>query len=247
VRGAGFRDWDPNGNGIMISTRFGETSQLHMIQKPMGMRKQITFFNEPVSGGRFSKDKNTNGFLFSKDIGGSEFSQIFYFDMGTGNYKMLTDGESRNGAASWSNKGDKFSFYSTKRNGRDWDVYIADIYNPEKAIRVLEKSGVWLAFDWSPDDSKLIIVNYISANESYYHILDLKSKELTQINPSEDKIAYGGAIFSKDGKGIYLTSDEDTEFQHLRYYDLKTKKMKIINGMSLILPYRMMVNILLIR
>ncbi|MEJ2544299.1 MAG: hypothetical protein P8Y99_09545, partial [Calditrichaceae bacterium] len=135
VRSAIFRDWDPKSDGILIGTRFGETAQFHLVDNPLGMRKQITFFNEPVSGGSFCKDKNKYGFLFSKDIGGSEFSQIFYFDMNTGNYKMLTDGESRNGAANWSNKGNRFNYYSTKRNGRDWDVYIADIDNPQNGAK----------------------------------------------------------------------------------------------------------------
>ncbi len=230
VRSASFRDWDPKSSGILISTRFGETRQLHLVNQPLGQRSQITFFNEPVGGGSFCPDKNNYGFLFSKDIGGSEVSQIFYFDMNTGGYKMLSDGESRNGSAIWSNKGDRFSFYCTKRNGRDFDVYIGDIDHPEKAYPVLEKSGFWIAADWSPDDSKILIVNYISANESYYHILDLKTKELSQINPSDKKIAYGAAAFSKDGKGVYITSDEDSEFQHLRYYDLKIKKMKVLTG-----------------
>ena len=99
VRSAIFRDWDPKSDGILIGTRFGETSQFHMVQQPMGMRKQVTFFTEPVYGGAFSKDKNSYGFLFTKDIGGSEFSQIFYFDLNTAAYKMLTDGKSRNGSA----------------------------------------------------------------------------------------------------------------------------------------------------
>jgi dipeptidyl aminopeptidase/acylaminoacyl peptidase len=228
VRSAIFRDWDAKSDGILIGTRFGETYQFHVVQKPLGMRKQLTFFNEPVFGGTFSRDKETYGFLFTKDIGGSEFSQIFYFDMNTGRYTMLTDGESRNGAANWSNKGDRFTYYSTKRNGRDWDVYIGNIDNPDNAECVLEKNGVWLSYDWFPDDSKLLITNYISANESYFYTLDLKTKELEQINPSEEKIAYGGAIFSKDGKGVYLTSDENAEFQRLRYYDLKSKKSKIL-------------------
>jgi protease II len=230
VRGASFVDWDPLGKGILISTRFAETSQFHLVEKPLGMRKQITFFNEPVGGGNFCTDTNTYGFLFTKDIGGSEFSQIFYFDMENGTYKMLTDGVSRNGAANWSHKGDKFTFYSTKRNGRDWDVYMADIKNPDQAEAVLEKEGLWIAVDWSPDDSKLLILNYISANESYYHVLDLGTKELTQMNPSDEKIAYGGALFSKDGKGIYMTSDEGSEFQNLYYYDLKTKKKTLLSG-----------------
>jgi len=225
VRSASFRDWDPKSNGILVSTRFGETSQFHLIQNPLGMRKQVTFFNEPIGGGGFSKDPNTYGFLFSKDIGGSEFNQIFYFDMETANYRMLTDGKSRNGNANWSNKGDRFTYYTTKRNGKDWDIYIGNKDHPEKAYPVLEKTGTWVAVDWSPDDQRLLLVNYISANESYYHILNLATKDLMQINPSDKKIAYGGAAFSKDGKGVYITSDEKGEYQHLYYYDLKKQRM----------------------
>ena len=225
VRSASFRDWDPKGNGILVSTRFGETSQFHLIKNPLGMRKQVTFFNEPIGGGGFSNDPNTYGFLFSKDIGGSEFNQIFYFDMETANYKMLTDGKSRNGGANWSNKGDRFSYYTTKRNGKDWDIYVGDVHHPDKAYPVLEKTGTWVAVDWSPDDQKLLLIKYISANESYYYILDLETKNLLQINPSDKKIAYGGAAFSKDGNGIYITSDEMGEYQYLYYYDFKKQKM----------------------
>ena len=225
VRSASFRDWDPRGNGILIATRFGETGQLHLVSQPLGMRKQITFFNEPVGGGAFSRYPDAYGFLFTKDVGGGEFYQIFYFDMETGAYKMLTDGKSRNGGAIRSNKGDKFAYYTTQRNGRDWDIYISDVRNPEKAYPVLEEGGVWFAVDWPPDDSRLLVGRYVSANESYYYLLELSSKKLEQINPGDKKIAYGGAVFAKDGKGIYLTSDEDSEFQHLRYYNLSTKKM----------------------
>ena len=48
VRAAGLLDWDPNGQGVLISTRFGETNQLHFVQKPGGARTQLTFFPEPV-------------------------------------------------------------------------------------------------------------------------------------------------------------------------------------------------------
>lgn len=226
VRSASFRDWLPDGSGILISTRFGETSQLHVLSRPLGMRKQITFFNEPVGGGTFSKDANTSGFLFTKDVGGSEVGQIFYFDMESGNYKMLSDGKSRNGGAIWSNKGDRFCYITTKRNGRDFDIYIGNIHDMSKTYPVLEDKGVWFATDWSPDDSKLLVSKYISANESNYYILDLKTKKLEQLNPSDKKISYGSAVFSKDGKGIYFTSDENSEFHHLRYYSLKSKKIE---------------------
>ena len=228
VRGASFCDWDTRSEAIMIRTRFAETSNLHIVDHPMGMRKQITFFNEPIGGGSFCPDTSRYGFLFTKDIGGSEYYQIFYFDMETAIYKMLTDGKSRNESPNWSNKGDRFSFMSTRRNGRDYDIYIGSANTPEKADLVLEGQGYWVAVDWSPKDDQLLVFNYVSINESYLYVFDLATRQLEQINPPEKKISYLGALFSKNGKGIYLSSDENSEFHSLRHYDLENKNTKII-------------------
>jgi dipeptidyl aminopeptidase/acylaminoacyl peptidase len=228
TRGAGVRGWAADGSGIYIGTRFGETTQIHFVEMPGGARTQITFFNEPVGGASVCPDTRMNGFLFGKDVGGGEFYQIFWFHVPTAEYTMLTDGESRNGGFSWSNRGDRFVYYSTKRNGRDWDLFVSTVDDPEGAMPVLEEGGVWFPMDWSPDDSKLLVGRYVSANESYGFILDMESGGLEQMNPSEKKIAYGGSIWSADGKGIFFSSDEDTEFQHLRYWDLEKNRQKIL-------------------
>jgi len=228
TRGASVTGWSADGSGIYISTRFGETSQIHFVGMPGGARTQMTFFNEPVGGASVCPNRDRNGFLFGKDVGGGEFYQIFWFHVPTARYTMLTDGKSRNGGFSWSNRGDRFVYYSTKRNGRDWDLYISTVDKPQEAVPVLEQGGTWFPMDWSPDDSKLLVGRYVSANESYGYILDLATGELEQMNPSSKKIAYGGSIWSADGKGVFFSSDEDTEFQHLRYYDLGNKKQKIL-------------------
>ena len=85
VRSAFLQDWHPSGQGMLISTRFGETNQFHWVKSPGGAREQITFFEEPVSNANANPQKP--GFLFSKDVGGSEFYQLFYFNLQTGNYK----------------------------------------------------------------------------------------------------------------------------------------------------------------
>lgn len=241
VRSASLQDWHPSGEGMIISTRFGETSQFHWVKTPGGARQQITFFSEPVSGATMNPKADRPGFIFRKDIGGSEYYQLFHFDLATGSYKMLTDGKSRNGGGVWSNQGDRFAFTSTKRNGRDYDVYIADIQRPERAQMVAENSGFWYIADWSPDDRQLLLGKYVSINESYIYTLDLASKKLTQINPAKKKISYGAATWSKNGGGIYFTSDEESEFRQLKYYDLESKKSSLltkdipwdVNGMAL--------------
>ncbi|NWF89724.1 MAG: S9 family peptidase [Ignavibacteriaceae bacterium] len=228
TRSASFQDWLPNNEGILISTRFAETSQFHKVKMPGGAREQITFFNEPVSGATMNPDPSRRMFLYTKDVGGGEFYQIFSYDLNSGTSTLLTDGKSRNSGGVWSNKGDQFVFTSTKRNGKDNDIYLSEINNPASAAMILQVEGSWGVSDWSPDDSKLLLGKYVSANESYPYIFDIKTKALTQVNPSAEKIAYGGAKWSKDGKGIFFTSDEKSEFQRLRYFDVATQKIKVI-------------------
>lgn len=220
VRSAGFTGWHPEGKGLYVVTRFGETSQIHYVERPGGTRRQITFFNEPVGGAEIRPAGQPAGFIFPKDVGGSEFYQLFYFDLATGEYTMLTDGQSRNGSALWANVGDRFAYYSTARNRRDWDIYITSMEDPGAARMVLEAQGTFYPVEWSPDDSRLLVLKYVSINESYVYLVDVSSGETTQLNSSDEKIAYGDAAWAQDSQGIYFTSDENSEFQRLRYYDL---------------------------
>ena len=229
VRSASFRSWDPQKSGMLISTRFAETSQLHYVEKPLGIRQQITFFDEPVSGGSFCPTSDKYGFLFSKDIGGNEYYQIFYYNLKNGSHTMLTDGKSRNGLGPWSENGDRYAFTSNMGNGADMHVYIGYLDEESPKLIVSEK-GYWYPTSWSPDDKKLLVGMYVSITESYLHIIDLETGVMTEVNPVDKNIGYGNAAFSKDGNGIYLTSDEDTEFKFLRYYELASGETTIVSG-----------------
>lgn len=231
VRAAAFLDWNPNGPGILISTRFAETSQIHYVERPGGARQQLTFFKEPVGGGSYYPGKDRNGFLFSMDTGGAEFFQLFYFDRDAGQNTLLTDGKSRNLGGVWSHDGKWIAYSSTLRNGKDTDVRVMSLAKPGVSETLTEMAGSWGAADWSPDNSKLLVQHGISANESYLYWCEVATKKLTPINPQKDKkIAYGNALWSKDGRGVYYTSDENGEFQQLIYLELATGKKTVITG-----------------
>jgi dipeptidyl aminopeptidase/acylaminoacyl peptidase len=230
TRSASLEGWHPSGEGILISTRFGETTQLHWVKEPGGSRSQITFFDEPVRGATVSPNADVNGFIFSKDIGGTEMFQLYFYDAASGTHRMLTDGESRNMNPVWANDGERFVYTSPKRNGRNWDIYAGDIGKEDEAKALLQEGGVWGVDEWSPDDSKLIVGRYVSINESYPYIFDLETGKLTPVNPSDEKVAYGDFAFAKDGKGIYFTSDQGAEFKRLQYYNLKSGKIKVLSG-----------------
>ena len=55
-RTASFVDWDPKTKAMLVSTRFGDTSQLHRVASPTGQREQLTFASEPVYSARYAPD-----------------------------------------------------------------------------------------------------------------------------------------------------------------------------------------------
>ena len=165
-RSAGFTGWHPTRREMLISTRFGNVAQAHLVKLPGGARTQMTFYPDRVSGARFDP-KTGESFIFSKDTGGNEFFQFFRYDFADGSVTLLTDGRSRNTGARWSNGGDRIAYGSTRRTGNDVDIYVVAVKDPKTDRRVLELTGGgWEVADWSPDDSKLLVAEGISINET---------------------------------------------------------------------------------
>ncbi len=223
-RGAAFESWHPVKREMLITTRFADTAQLHYVKMPGGDRKQLTFFPEPVRGGAL-KPKTGESLIFSQDTGGGEFYQLYRFDLTDGRVTLLTDGKSRNGDARWSHNGQSLAYTSTKRNGKDNDLYLIDPADPKSSHLLLEVSGGgWSIAGWSSDDRQLLIGEYISINESYLYVADARTGAKELLTPKGgEKIAYGSAAFAKDGKSIYVTTDKGAEFQQLGEIDLATK------------------------
>lgn len=220
TRAAGFTGWLSDGS-ILISTRFGNTTQIHHVRQPMGARRQVTFFAEPVGGALVSPDPAKNGFVFARDTGGNEFFQLYWFDLATGGSRLLTDGRSRNTGARWSNRGDRFVYSSTRRDGRSYDLYIATPEGDHSTHRLLmEGRGLWTPLDWSPDDRRLLVMNYLSINESHIFVIDVGSGEMTRVNPQDESVGYGGGAFDRTGDGVYLVHDHGSEFKRLHHLDL---------------------------
>jgi len=224
MRAAVFADWHPRERSMLILTRFGDTMQVHSVQSPGAYRKQLTFFPDRVLGASFSPGTGKDYFLFGMDTGGAEFYQFYRFGLSDGSVKLLTDGKSRNTGLRFNHRGTQAAYMSTRRNGRDNDLYLVDPENPSAEKRALDLKGTWVPLDWSPDGSLLLLMEEISINETYLYILDVASGGLELITPKgSEKVAYGPAVWSKHSKGIYVISDRDSEFKRLFYYDIAKK------------------------
>ncbi len=220
-RGAGFSGWHPTDKSILIGTRFGNTTQLHRVAAPMGARKQLTFEAEPVGGGSWAP-KRGDVLLVQKDIGGNEFYQIFALK--NGKLELLTDGKSRNGLNAWSDDGELVAYTSTRRNGRDSDIYVMDPRNSASNRMVAEVvGGGWGVAAFAPDKTWALVGQYVSVTKTNLFKLDLAGGGMTPIGDHAAPISYQGAQIAPDGT-IWVTSDEGSEFQRLGIMDPATGK-----------------------
>lgn len=224
-RAALFQGWHPTRRELMISTRFAEVPQLHVLKMPGGARTQITFGDEPVSAANFQPVEG-RAIVFQQDTGGSEFFQLYRLDAKDGAITLLTDGKSRHSEALWSHDGKWIAFTSTQRTGTCSDVHVMNPEDP-KSKRLAAKIDApgWGLLDWSEDGSKLLLIQEVSINETYLQIADVRTGELKALTKSEEeKVAYGGGVFAADGKSLYVTSDRGSEFTQLAKMDLATGK-----------------------
>ena len=67
ARSAALVDWI--GDAVLVATRFGDSTQLHRVETPLGMRRQVTFGSEPVRSAAVNPHPSEPGFVFLKDIG----------------------------------------------------------------------------------------------------------------------------------------------------------------------------------
>ncbi|MFM9117627.1 MAG: alpha/beta fold hydrolase [Planctomycetota bacterium] len=229
TRAASFLGWSPTGQGMLISTRFGNSAQLHLVSQPGGRREQLTFDEEPVTG-RFIPQATDGALLLSSDRGGNENAQLFLFDRAHFRRVLLTDGKSRNNVGPFRHDGSSLIIASNRRNGRDMDLYELDPRRPtadEKALRLVltVDKQTWNPVAWSPDGKQVLIIRYVSINESYPALLDVQTGQKTDLPlPTKENAAFGPALFAADGKSLLIASDAGGEFRRLARYDLATQK-----------------------
>tara|TARA_B100000029_G_scaffold59670_2_gene53694 strand:- start:8689 stop:10674 length:1986 start_codon:yes stop_codon:yes gene_type:complete len=224
VRSAVFSGWSPDGRGMLVRTRFGNTDQLHRVGVPGGRRHQLTFFDEPASG-RYLPGEHDGALMLTMSRGGDENYQVYV--MGThetGEIQRLSDGKSRNVLGPIRSDGLFAIIHSTQRNGRDTDLYIADPHRPGEMTLLLETSGeYWRAMDWTRDGSTLLINHYVSINETYPALLDVATGQKKRIPiPGTRPAAHGAMAFAPDGRSAYIATDTNGEFRQLARVDLKT-------------------------
>jgi dipeptidyl aminopeptidase/acylaminoacyl peptidase len=217
TRAAGLYGWQ--GDRLLVSTRFANTKQMHRVARPMGSREQLTFLQEPLVDVALPNGGAGDEIIISSDVGGSEFNQLFLFNLASGTSRRVSDGKSRYGATVWAPDGEKFAYVTTERNGRNWDTHIQGLDGHINKVFETE-DGYWYPIGWHPAGDRLLLKHRVSINVSSIYELDLLSRKVRPLVHSEgEDVAVPHAAYDDDG-GLYFLSDQGHDYQQLMHMDL---------------------------
>lgn len=224
VRSAYLAGWQDD--NLLVYTRFADSMQLHRVKQPLGYREQLTFLKEPVGGAivpaRGAKDK----LMLLWDVGGSEFDQLYLFDLKRRTSKLVSDGKSLYASVIWSPDEQRFVYVTTERNGRNWDIHIQDLQGNKRVVFESE-SGYWFPLDWSADGKRLLVRNRVSINESSVYELDIASRELSPLLGTQERMSVSNARYDANDDVIF-TADDRGEFLRLQRLDRSTGNIDVI-------------------
>jgi len=229
IRSAVVRDWSLDGRSLYIATRFAETTQLHRVGMPGGARSQLTFFNEPV--GAVVREPQGSRLLLSMHAIGSEFTQLYLFDPVEADWRLLTDGSSRNTGATWDRQGKRIAFQSTRRNGAANDIWLMDPESPAAARLVLEAPDgtSWNPADFDAEGRRLLVRNYVSVTDARIHLLELATGERRMLAGGGEETSSNLAVgFDAPEEGFWLVTDQGSEFRQLAWQSLDPGSRPVI-------------------
>jgi dipeptidyl aminopeptidase/acylaminoacyl peptidase len=235
----GLWSWHPTERRMLVRRRLSATNQVHLVQEPGTTPIPLTDQSEAINSAEYQPTRGKS-FVFTRGEGGNEQFQIYRYDFATKDASRLTAGPERVASpARWNRRGDLIAFttqpvdrHNPERIART-TIHVMDPFKPEgrRALATLEGGG-WGAVRFSEDGRRLVFTEFVSRTESYLWVMDVATGKKRRVTSGakEGTVSYGQAWFSKDGKGLYSTSDRGSEFHRLVYIPISGGPEKVLTG-----------------
>lgn len=227
ARSATTRGWLPDG-ALLVSTRFGDTEQLHRVASPLGAREQLTFADAPIIAATASPAAQAQGLAFIIEGIARELHTYRFADRTT---QRIATPRLQSAGLVWSPDGRSAVFAGSAVDGLHQDVLaIEPGGNLQPRLLVAAGSRSWRPLAWSLDGARLLIEDEASRRGELY-LADVNTGGITPITTLE---VAGGRVaiarFAPDGHGIYLIARLTGDFEQLHYFDPLTGALRTLTG-----------------
>jgi len=167
---------------------------------------------------------------YTRDVDGNEQFQLYSYEISGGKSTLLSDGKTRSTEPVWSNRGDKIVYSSAPTGQVGVNLRLVNALDPTFDHLLVQSSRGYLkAYDWSPDDKQVVYCDFSANIASTLWLIDVTSGSKVLLSPKRStQDLYDNPQFSKDGKGIYVVTDHDSDMRRLAYIDLASHQFTYV-------------------
>jgi dipeptidyl aminopeptidase/acylaminoacyl peptidase len=242
LRAARIEGWLPNG-ALLLRSNFGAAPQLLRLAAPGARLEPLTFHPRPVVSAQVASSAGFS-FLLQRE----RTTQLYDFRLIDRSVRRIGDAAATHRDPLWSRDARRLAYTSTVRNGTDQDLYIAEVAAAAAAPRLLVAGGIvdgrrraWQALAWSPDDSRLLLRQYLPDADSKTRdagrlfVAQLASGAVTALNVGGVSLdaapsSIGAARWAADGQRVLLLAALHDEPSRLYELDPVTGALRAVGA-----------------
>lgn len=170
---------------------------------------------------------NDQRILYLSDKGGNEILHIFVREE-DGSVRDVTPGEQERALFyGWSKDAKSFYYGSNKRNPSYMDVYEMSIEDYSSTLLFQNDEGYEFSAI-SPDKNVIALRKISNSNKSDMSFYNVSTKTVTDIVKVEGDVQYIPQMFNADSTELYYVTDEESEFLHLKKFNLASGQHEVI-------------------
>lgn len=172
--------------------------------------------------------------IYTSDHGGNEINHLFVRNQDGSVIDLIQDSTAKAQFAGWSYNKKLMYYASNSRDKKYFDLYNVQVPTGENKIypaTLLYKNEKGLNPEAiSNDDRYIALSESITTNNSNMYLLDTQTGKTQLLSQHEGDVQYNPQYFSLDGKQLFYTTDEGSEFAYLASYDVATGEKKKVEA-----------------
>jgi dipeptidyl aminopeptidase/acylaminoacyl peptidase len=230
VRSAYGASLGPDGDRLSFLENTTGVPQVWTLDEPGAWPEQRTFHDERVTFASWSPTREE--LVYGMDRGGNERTQLHRLDVSTGVSTGLTqhpDAKHRWGG--WSHDGERIAFASNRREESTFDVYVQGREETGNEARLVAEGDGWLSLaGWSPDDTRVLVVEAHSSFDQDLHVLDVDTGSMRHVTPHDGDVRYTSPEWGPDGDALYVATDRESDTCRLERLDLDSGEFDVVES-----------------
>src|SRR6266849_6214180 len=214
-----------DGSQLLVASNVPGTSQLYLVPARGGELRQLTSFDDPVSGQLLEDGR----ILLEMDHDGNERTQLYLLEAvpGATPEPLVVDPAFIHSSPRVGRDGTLLAYSTNRRNGADFDIVARDLRSGEEQAFEL---GGWCDVAGISPDGRWLAAERLGerAGDSDLFLLDVVTGEIVHATPHVGEAEYGRPAWLLDGSAFLAATNAGRDTFAIGRYDIAARSWKIV-------------------